>query len=113
MSSLNNSEFGKNIRKRRKALGITQSRLADMLEISPNHISSIETGKTDASVKLIIKLCDVLNVTPDYLFLGNMHSNNISKDIVDIIRLLSDDDLNLLYEFAKILVNRSTAKEHF
>lgn len=107
MSNLNSKEFGKNIRTRRKALGMTQAKLAELLDVSPNHISSIETGKSEASIKIIILLCDILKVTPDYLFLGNMHSNDISTDLVDIIKCCSEEDQKILYKIAKIYAEKN------
>ena len=107
MSNLNSKEFGKNIRTRRKALGMTQAKLAELLDVSPNHISSIETGKSEASIKIIILLCDILKVTPDNLFLGNMHSNDISTDLVDIIKCCSEEDQKILYKIAKIYAEKN------
>lgn len=107
VSNLNSKEFGKNIRTRRKALGMTQAKLAELLDVSPNHISSIETGKSEASIKIIILLCDILKVTPDYLFLGNMHSNDISTDLVDIIKCCSEEDQKILYKIAKIYAEKN------
>ena len=49
--------FGKNIKRRRKTLGIPQYELAERLDISPNHLSSLETGKTKPSFDLLCKLC--------------------------------------------------------
>ena len=107
VSNLNSKEFGKNIRTRRKALGMTQAKRAELLDVSPNQISSIETGKSEASIKIIILLCDILKVTPDNLFLGNMHSNDISTDLVDIIKCCSEEDQKILYKIAKIYAEKN------
>lgn len=111
MSSFNSVEFGKNIKKRRQALGYSQLKLAEMLDISSNHLSSIETGKSDFSINVLIKLCDVLNVTPDYILLGNMHSDNIPKDIYDTAKLCSEEDQKSLYQIAKIFQEKSNYKQ--
>ena len=111
LSSLNNVEFGKNVRRRRKALGMTQAQLAECLNISSNHVSSIETGKTDASVGTVISLCDALQVTPDYLFVGNMHTDDVSADLIDVIRTCSKEDQKILYQIAKIYSEKNSAKD--
>ena len=59
---------------RRKELHIKQAELAETLEISNNHMSSIENGRQKPSLDTFIRLCDCLNVTPDYLLLGSMHA---------------------------------------
>ena len=61
------------------------------------------TGKSKTSFDVIVGLCDHLDVTPDYLFMGFMHSNNISKDLEDLIRTLPDKKKELLYLIAIVL----------
>lgn len=68
---------------RRKELHIKQAELAETLEISNNHMSSIENGRQKPSLDTFIRLCDCLNVTPDYLLLGSMHAYNLPQDILD------------------------------
>ena len=95
------------IKVRRKELDIKQSKLAEMVDISNNHISSIETGRQKPSMDIFIKLCDALKVTPDYLLLGSMHASNIPQDIVDKLRLCSQNDIKLAKEFIELLVERN------
>ena len=56
------NKFGKNIAKYRKAKHLTQNKLADMLNISREHLAKIETGKRYISLKLLFKLAKLLNV---------------------------------------------------
>lgn len=58
-----------NIAKIRKQKGFTQTKLAELVGVSKFHISRIENGKSSPSVKLLIKIADVLNVSLDDLFL--------------------------------------------
>ena len=69
--------MGNRIKLRRKELHIKQSELAERLDISNNHISSIENGREKPSLDMFLKICEELKVTPDYLLLGNVHANNI------------------------------------
>lgn len=100
-------QMGNRIKIRRRELKIKQSELAEMIDISNNHISSIETGKQKPSMDIFIKLCDALKVTPDYLLLGSMHSSNIPQDIVDNLRLCSQADVELARNFIELLVERN------
>ena len=100
-------EMGNRIKLRRKELHIMQYELAEKLDISNNHISSIENGKEKPSLDLFISLCEELHVTPDYLLLGSMHANNISLDIVDGLRLCSQDDIELTRQFVELLIRRN------
>ncbi|RKI38598.1 XRE family transcriptional regulator [bacterium D16-51] len=99
--------MGNRIKLRRKELHIMQYELAEKLDISNNHISSIENGKEKPSLDLFISLCEELHVTPDFLLLGSMHASNIPLDIVDGLRLCSQDDIELTRQFVELLIKRS------
>ena len=66
-----------------KELRIKQAELAERLNISNNHMPSIENGRQKPSLDIFIQICNLLNVTPDYLLLGSMHAYNIPQDIID------------------------------
>lgn len=93
---LNYTNIGKRIAKRRKVLGLKQNTLAAQVEMSNNYLSGIERGKEKPSLEVLIRLCNALQVTPDYLLMGNMYSNNIPQNIVDGLRLCTRDELDLI-----------------
>ena len=101
------TEMGNRIKLRRNELHIFQYQLAEKLNISNNHISSIENGRERPSLDLFICLCKELQVTPDYLLLGSMHASNIPQDIIDGLRLCSQDDIELTRQFVELLVKRN------
>ena len=74
--------MGNRIKLRRKELHIKQSELAERLDISNNHISSIENGREKPSLDMFLKICEELKVTPDYLLLGNVHASQIIELLV-------------------------------
>lgn len=98
--------FGRNIKKRRSNLGIPQYELAERLDISPKHLSSLETGKAKPSFDLLCKLCTELNVPPDYLMLGSMRSNNVPQNIVDKLKLCSSDTLYTVDGIIDVLIEK-------
>jgi DNA-binding XRE family transcriptional regulator len=59
-----------NIAKIRKRKGLTQMELAELVGVNRFHISKIERGKRMPSVKLLIKIADVLNVSLDDLLMS-------------------------------------------
>ena len=89
---LNYAGIGQRIARRRIQIGLKQLELADRLDISNNYLSSIERGKENPSLEVIVSLCNELRVTPDYLLMGNMYSNNIPQNIVDGLRICSEAD---------------------
>lgn len=102
--------MGKRIQARRRELRIKQGELAERLNISNNHISSIENGREKPSLDILLKICEELKVTPDYLLLGNIHANNIPQNIVDGLRLCSKDDIELARQFIEILIHKNMDK---
>lgn len=99
--------MGNRIRLRRKELKIKQSELAELIDISTNHMSSIETGKQKPSMDIFLKLCDVLRVTPDYLLLGSMHASNVPQNIAEKLQLCSQEDIEFAKNIVELLVERN------
>lgn len=63
--------LGAKIFDRRKALGLTQSQLAELCEISQSRIAEIETGKTeDPGVNTVRRIAEALETTVDGLLDG-------------------------------------------
>ena len=59
-----------NIKKYRIARGLTQEKLAELCDISPDYISEIERGRKIPSLKRLIIIAEQLNVT-----LGDLEKN--------------------------------------
>ena len=54
--------LGANLRRYRNFRGLTQAKLAEMLDISPNFISDIETGKRWLSSDTFVNLAESLDI---------------------------------------------------
>lgn len=91
-------------------MGLKQNTLAERIGISNNYLSSIERGKEKPSLEIFVSICNALQVTPDYLLLGNMYSNNVPQNIVDGLRLCSEEDLSMLYVIVQHMVERRGSK---
>ena len=59
--------LGENIKKARKAAGVTQKELAERLQVYQKDISRWETGVRTPSAEYIIQLCKALDISADYL----------------------------------------------
>lgn len=60
--------LGLNIAYYRKERGLSQSQLAEMVNISRTHMSRIETADCAVSLDVIFELCDVLDIRAAKLF---------------------------------------------
>lgn len=103
-------QLGRRVAQRRKQLKLKQNVLAEILGISNNYLSSIECGKEKPSLEIIVKICNSLQVTPDYLLMGNMHSNNIPQNISEGLRLCTEEDIELLASIMQFMINRQSKK---
>ena len=63
-------EIGARINARRKELGLTQEMLAEQMEVSVQMISNLELGKKAIRPENLVKLCNVLRVSADYILRG-------------------------------------------
>lgn len=103
-------DMGKRIGQRRRGLQLRQKALAERLGISGNYLSALEHGKESPSLEVLVRLCNELRVTPDYLLMGAMHSNQIPKNIIDGLRLCTQEDVALVAALVQHLVERRQEK---
>lgn len=83
--------IGKRIKIARIKADLTQERLAEIVEISPTHMSNIETGTTRVSLTAIVSLANALSVTVDDLLCDSVVKSKVQfeKDIAGIALWLS------------------------
>jgi len=84
--------LGTRIRQERKHKGLTQERLAELIDVSNNFISYIETGKKPPSLKTLIKISDALDIDIADLFKDIPEKRKQKRDYTEekIIYLLRD-----------------------
>lgn len=59
--------FAANVRRHRKALGLTQADLAKRLSVHVPYVSDLERGKKTPFLGNLAKIADALETTPDAL----------------------------------------------
>ncbi|MBP3390338.1 MAG: helix-turn-helix transcriptional regulator [Clostridia bacterium] len=64
----NYKQLGLNIAYYRKSKGLSQSRLAEKIDISRTHMSRIETADCAVSLDIIFEICKTLEIAPKQLF---------------------------------------------
>lgn len=63
-------EMGARIKARRKELNMTQEQLAEKMDVSINMISNLELGRKAIRPENLVKVCDILNMSADYILRG-------------------------------------------
>jgi len=68
--------FMNNLKKRRKQLGFTQEKLAEMCNTDPCYIRQIEIGRRFPSLQYIERIAEALNFAPYRLFYDEANQDN-------------------------------------
>lgn len=99
-------KIGKFISEKRKEAKLTQSELAEKLNITDRAISKWENGKSMPDSGIIPELCKILNITITDLFNGEIvdmkDNKKIEENILDAIKQKEISDKKLL-DLEKIL----------
>ncbi len=106
--------IGQRMAEIRRLHNITQESLADMLDVSPKHISHCENETSYLSLKNLIRFCQLFDCSLDYLVLG-YHNNALSKlpdGIIKIIQTGSDTDIQLLNRYLQLYLELISFHTH-
>lgn len=97
--------IGKRIKIARIKADLTQERLAEIVEISPTHMSNIETGTTRVSLTAIVSLANALSVTVDDLLCDSVVKCKVQfeKDIAGILADCDEYEIRMVKDMAQAL----------
>ena len=82
------------IRKAREDLGYTREKFAELLDVSVSYMAEVERGRTGISVKMLVKICNVLGLSADYVLFGEERGEDAL--LLDRIKRLDHKYLPLL-----------------
>ena len=109
---MNNIDYiliGKRIKAARKALGMTQEKLAEELDVSIGYISQVERGVTKISLDLLGALSSILKKDISYFVTesGTVTDTYMLSEVSADFSKLSSRDKYIVSEFIKLLVKNS------
>ncbi len=92
---------GRFIAERRKAQGLTQARLAEMLGITDRAVSKWENGKSLPDSSIMLELCRILRINVNDLLCGEVvtveHRNEqAEKNLLEMVKAKEESDRHLL-----------------
>ncbi len=88
-------QMGRRIFARRKALGLTQEDLAEMIDVSPPMISNLELGKKAIRPDNLAKVCKALGVNADFVLTG-VDGNTKVNAVAEKLLQLTDEQLLMI-----------------
>ncbi len=80
-------EIGKRLSHARKAKGYTQEQLASRTDLSTKMISAAENGHKAMRPENIIKICECLSISTDYLLCGRSAALSAAAEYSEIEKL--------------------------
>lgn len=87
--------FGDNLKEARTKKGLSQGKLAELMQIHSAHISRYERNQTIPSVDVVKKFADILDVSADLLIYGTEDEKAKSK--------ITDNELLTMFSKAQTL----------
>ena len=96
------------IRKAREDMGYTREKFAEKLDVSVSYLAELERGRTGISVKMLIKVCNVLGLSADYVLFGNERTEDEMR--LDAIHHINEKYLPLLDKMIEELLALDSEK---
>lgn len=100
-------EIGNRISKKRKQLNLTQEVLAEKMNVSVQMISNLERGNKSIKIENLLKLCEILNVSTDYILKGELIDSDKEEAFTKLLKLNEQD-----YKMIEMLIDFFINKEN-
>lgn len=99
------SKLGMKIKEIRINNGLTQDKLAELVNCNTSHISNIENNHTKVSLNVLLAIANSLNTSIDYL-LSNQYENSslaLNNEILRVLKDCSDEKKEKILKIIEIL----------
>lgn len=131
MDSIPLETIGSRIRFAREKLGLSRESFAELVGLSAFYIGQIERDERNMSIDSLIKICDTLNISIDFIlrgyvkYLENIYImeklNNYStdeldeqtKDIISLLSGTSNENIKIIKDIIKLLLPRLRGWEFY
>lgn len=105
--------IGVKIQKARKDKNFTQEYVAEKIDKSVDTLRGIENGRCVGSVETLINLCNILDITLDYIFYDLLKQKNeiLNKELYKDFENLSQEDKEILKTLIEQMKIKSLKKQ--
>ena len=104
--------IGRRIKCKRNAIGLTQEKISELLQVSVGYVSQIERGITKPNLEMLSAIseildCDISDLISD---VTTENQNFLNTELNDILSNMNPSQKKMLFEIAQIIKNNSTYK---
>lgn len=105
MQDLDFAFIGQRIREVRCNKHLTQEYIANMVGVNSTHISNIELNKVKVSLSTLVRICNAMGITVDYLLENEYHTPTsvLEKEIVNTIKDMPKEKQETILRIARVL----------
>ena len=98
--NLDYKSIGKRIKIARIKTDLTQEQLSEIVEITPAHMSNIETGKAKVSLTTIVNIANALSITVDDILCDSViHSKvQFERGISELLEDCNTYEIRILHD---------------
>ena len=98
-----NIQIGERIQKAREASKYTQEKLAEKVGVSTQYISDLGRGIVGTSIPTLIKICNTLCTSSDYILMGKSESRDISS-VENRLQNLSQEEIEIVEKGINLMI---------
>ncbi len=97
--------IGQRIKERRKELGWSQEKLAEVIDVAVAYLSRVERGSSKVTLTRLAQISNVLQIPICELIIGVTKEEDIylDREFKELFMQCSKDKLKLIYNIAKII----------
>lgn len=97
--------IGSNIRVARKRADLTQEELSESIGVTPQYLSDLERGLVGTSIPTLIKICNRLNVSADFILFGSSRkSEGGGSTLIEKVQRLQGHKAEMVERTVSILL---------
>ena len=84
---------------------MNQEKLAELVDVSPTHLSNIETGTTRVSLQPLVRIANALSVSTDNLLCDSVirATAQIQSDLAALLQDCNDYEIRIIADMTKAL----------
>lgn len=104
MYNIDYKAMGLRIRAKRKEMGLTQEKLAEMIDISPSHVGEVERGTSVCSIEVLVNLATTLGLNLDTLVKG-IDEENADGAFSEILETMTTENKKLYLKLCESIAD--------